>query len=83
MEKTNGGAKLNTVTDILVDWYSYSYSVPKDIAEDIINEFEYVVTAYFLGERDDYNDYSEIIYDYLGIESSEYNEITEGRGTVF
>ena len=69
---------MSTPIDRLVDWYSTRYDVPAEESEDIINEFISVGTAYLCGERDDYDDLSEIIMDYLGIEVSEYNEITKG-----
>lgn len=78
MEKISGGAKLNTPIDRLVDWYSYKFKVDKESAEDIVNEFYSVGIAYICGERDDYEDLGEIIWDYLGIETNEFLEITRG-----
>ena len=75
MAMTNGGAKLNTPIDNVIEWYAERYSVSNEEAEDIVFECETVVTEYLYGERDDYDDIASIIWDYLGIEMSELNNL--------
>lgn len=75
MAATNGGAKLNTPIGNVIEWYAARNSVSHDEAEDIVFECETVVTEYLYGERDDYDDIASIIWDYLGIEMSELNNL--------
>ena len=67
--QTNGGAELNTDITQLIDLVSKIYVVPVEIAEDMVQETQSVRVAFLAGERDDYDDLAEIVYDYLSLDS--------------
>ena len=69
MALTKRGARLNTDITLLIEKVSNYYSVPKEIAEDMVQETQSVMIAFLAGERDDYDDLAEIVYDYLSLES--------------
>ena len=69
MARINGGAKLNTDITQLIEQVSKWYSVPIEIAEDMVQETQSVMVAFLAGERDDYDDLAEIIYDYLSLDT--------------
>lgn len=66
---------MNTPIDNVIEWYASRYSVSHEEAEDCVYECETVVTSYLHGERTYYEDIESIIWDYLGIEMSELNNL--------
>lgn len=53
----------------IINKVSNYYSVPKEIAEDMVQETQSVMVAFLAGERDDYDDLAEIVYDYLSLDT--------------
>lgn len=78
--QTNGGAKLNTDITQLIDRVSKIYVVPVEIAEDMVQETQSVMVAFLAGERDDYEDLAEIVYDYLSLDSDAIQILLEDIG---
>ena len=60
---------MNTDITQLIEQVSNYYSVPKEIAEDMVQETQSVMVAFLAGERDDYDDLAEIVYDYLSLDT--------------
>ena len=60
---------MNTDITQLIDLVSKIYVVPVEIAEDMVQETQSVMVAFLAGERDDYDDLAEIVYDYLSLDS--------------
>lgn len=69
MARTNGGAKLSTPIENVIDLYATRNNVPHDIAEDIVYECQSVMYAFLSGEIDYYDDLAEIVWDYLSLDS--------------
>ena len=70
MARTNGGAKLSTPIENVIDLYATRNHVSHDIAEDIVYECQSVMYAFLAGEADYYEDLAEIVWDYLSLDSS-------------
>lgn len=60
---------MNTDITQLIERVSKIYVVPVEIAEEIVQETQSVMVAFLAGERDDYDDLAEIVYDYLSLDS--------------
>lgn len=60
---------MNTDITQLIERVSKIYEVPVEIAEDMVQETQSVMVAFLAGERDDYDDLAEIVYDYLSLDS--------------
>ena len=69
MAKTNGGAKLSSAIEIVIEVYSERNGIPYDIAEDTVYECQSVMYDFLSGEIDYYEDLAEIVWDYLGLDS--------------
>ena len=60
---------MNTDITQLIDRVSKIYVVPVEIAAEMVQETQSVMVAFLAGERDDYDDLAEIVYDYLSLDS--------------
>ena len=60
---------MNTDITQLIERVSKIYVVPVEIAEEMVQETQSVMVAFLAGERDDYDDLAEIVYDYLSLDS--------------
>ena len=78
--QSNGGAKLNTDITQLIERVSKIYVVPVEIAEEMVQETQSVMVAFLAGERDDYDDLAEIVYDYLSLDSDAIQILLEDIG---
>lgn len=82
MALTNGGARLNTDITQLIEQVSNYYSVPIEIAEDMVQETQSVMVAFLAGERDDYDDLAEIVYDYLSLDTDAIQILLDDIGYI-
>ena len=71
---------MNTDITQLIERVSKIYVVPVEIAEDMVQETQSVMVAFLAGERDDYDDLAEIVYDYLSLDSDAIQILLEEIG---
>lgn len=71
---------MNTDITQLIERVSKIYVVPVEIAEDMVQETQSVMVAFLAGERDDYDDLAEIVYDYLSLDSDAIQILLEDIG---
>ena len=64
----------------LINRVSKIYVVPVEIAEDMVQETQSVMVAFLAGDRDDYDDLAEIVYDYLSLDSDVIQILLEEIG---
>lgn len=71
---------MNTDITQLIERVSKIYVVPVEIAEEMVQETQSVMVAFLAGERDDYDDLAEIVYDYLSLDSDAIQILLEDIG---